>query len=279
MAKKSKKQFHPVPTLGWLDKLIYYTAMALALIAIILSLILYTSIPESIAFCDPDVIARTQGVGNAQFIWLILWLTVAFILICIPYSNKKPIFGKKGVKYGPPAYLPVYPLFMKNKPYRFISPKELKRKKKTKIVVSTVLIITFLFSVCMFVLSFSGRAVMNIDGTITVYNACNQEVEHYSKSDISSINLETYRLSSRQTYNWTIRFEINTDDETFHYYLGSFKDTSQNQLNTMLYVKEKLYPNSVTISNTENLQKAIDDQNLSSVEEQQLIYELFEVTQ
>ena len=278
MAKKSKKKFHPVPALGWVDKLIYYTAMAVVLLFAILTLVLYSHLRESIAYCDPDVIASMNGIGYAQFIWMIFWFITAFVLICVPYGKKQPIFGKKGVKYGPPAYLPVYPLFMKNKPYKWVSEREVKRKKKAKTISALALILTFLFSCGMFTLSLSGRAVLNNDGTITVYNAINKETEHYKKSDITSVSLETHKYYSRYSNYWTIRYVMNTEDKKFEYAIGSFKGADQEQLQNMLYVKEELYPNLITISGSENLQKVFRDQNLSA-EEQKQVYELFELTQ
>jgi len=279
MATKAKKRVHPMPKLGWKDQLIYWIAMMLTGGFFILSTFIVTNAQDDIAFSDPAVIARAEGQGNSYFIWLLLWCLIAFILILARlYQKRIPILGRSDIKYGPPAYPRVYPIFMKNKPKHWVSPKELHRRKWMRLIVTTLLIITFLVCAALFPLSFYGRAVLCNDGSITVYNAHNQEVHHYLKNEIVSVELDTYCLSRRAGSNWYIRFKISTtDSKSYNFAAHSFEGTDIQQLQAMLYVKEHLYKDLIFISGTENLQKVAWDQ-YPHAEEKALLYQLFEFT-
>ena len=279
MATKAKKKIHPMPKLGWEDQLLYWTAMVLTGGFSILGAFIVLLAHDGIAFSDPAVIARTVGQGNLYFIWLLLWCLVAFILILAGlYQNRIPILGRSDIKYGPPAYPRVYPMFMKNKPNHWVSPKELHKQKRMRLIVAALLIITFLVCAVLFPLSFYGRAVLCNDGSITVYNARNEEVHHYLKNEIASVELDTYRSSSRHGGSWHIHFKISTtDSKSYNFAAHSFEGTDIQQLQTMSYVKEQLYKDLIFISGTENLQKVVWDQ-YSHAEEKALLYQLFELT-
>ena len=279
MATKAKKRVHPMPKLGWKDQIIYWIAMILTGGFSILGAFIVLLAQDGIAFSDPTVIARTVGQGNSYFIWLLLWCLIAFILIFAGlYQKRIPIWGRSDIKYGPPAYPRVYPIFMKNKPKHWVSPKELHKQKQVRLIVAVLLLTTLLVCAALFPLSFYGRAVLCNDGSITVYNAHNQEIHHYLKNEIVSVELDTYRSSSRSGGSWHIHFKINTtDSKSYNFAAHSFEGTDVQQLQTMLYVKEQLYKDLISISGTENLQKVVLDQ-YSHAEEKALLYQLFEPT-
>ena len=279
MATKAKKRVHPMPKLGWKDQIIYWITMILTGGFSTLGAFIVLLAQDDIAFSDPAVIARTVGQGNLYFIWLLLWCLIAFILILAGlYQRRIPILGRSDIKYGPPAYPRVYPIFLKNKPKYWVSPKELHKQKRMRLIVAVLLIITFLVCAVLFSLSFYGRAVLCNDGSITVYNAHNQEIHHYLKNEIVSVELDTYHSRSRHGGSWHIHFKISTaDSKSYNFAAHSFEGTDIQQLQTMSYVKEQLYKDLIFISGTENLQKVVWDQ-YSRTEEKALLYQLFELT-
>lgn len=279
MATKARKRVHPMPKLGWKDQIVYWIAMILTGGFSILGGYIVLLTQDYIAFSDPAVIARTKGQGNLYFIWLLLWCLVVFILILAGlYRRRIPIWGRSDIKYGPPAYPRVYPIFTKNKPKHWVSPKELHRKKRMQFIVAVLLIISFFVCAVLFPLSFYGRAVLCNDGSITVYNAHNQEIHHYLKNEILSVELDTYYSSSRRGGRWHIHFKIRTtDSKSYNFAAHSFDGTDIQQLQTMLYVKDRLFKDLILISGTENLQKVVWDQ-YSRTEEKALLYQLFDLT-
>ena len=278
MATKAKKKTHPMPKLGWADQLIYWAAMILTGGFSLGCHFLVLIMQDNIAFSDSQVIARTVGSGNLFYFCISLWCMVAFVLIIIgPYENRFPIFGRSDIKYGPPAYPRTYPLLMRNKPKFWVSSKEAQKIKKMRIIVAILLIVTFLISTAVFPLSLYGRTVLNEDGTVTVYDAGNREVHHYTYDEVISVELGTYQSSGRYSDSWHIHFIITTvDSEIYKFAAHSFIGTDIQQLQTMLHVKEELYDNQCLISGLENIQKVIQDQ-YRQAEEKGLVYQLFEM--
>lgn len=276
MASKAKKKIHPMPKLGWTDQLIYWVAMILTGGFSLGCHFLVLILQDNIAFSDSQVIARTVGSGNLFYFCISLWCMVAFVLIIIgPYENRFPIFGRSDIKYGPPAYSRTYPLLMRNKPKFWGSPKETQKKKRTRIIVAILLTVTFLISAAVFPLSLYGRAVLNEDGTVTVYDARNREVHHYTYDEIISVELGTYHSSGRYSSSWHLHFVLTTvDNETYKFAAHSFIGTDIQQLQTMLHVKEELYNNQCLVSGLENIQKVIQDQ-YHQADEKALVYQLF----
>lgn len=278
MATNAKKKIHPMPKLGWKDQLLYITVMIITGGFSVFGWLIVMQIQDDIAFSDPQVIARTVGKGNMSCIWLMLWCMVAFgLIIAGPYQNRFPIFGRTDIKYGPPAYPRIYPLFMKDKPKYWVSPKEVQKQNCSRMIAAILLVITFLVSAAMFPLSLHGRAVLNEDGTVTVYDARNREVHQYAYYEVTSVELGTYQSSGRYSGSWHIHFVITTkDSETYRFAAHSFAGTDLQQLQTMLHVKEELYGNQCLISGFENVQKVIQDQ-YRQADEQALVYQLFEI--
>ena len=278
MATKAKKKIHPMPQLGWKDQLIYWVAIILTGGFSISGAFIVLLAQDDIAFSDPAVIARTVGRGNLYFIWLVLWCLIAFILILAgPYQQRIPILGRADIKYGPPAYPRVYPIFMKNKPNYWVSPKEAQKKKKTRIIMAILLTVTFFISAAMFPLSLYGRAVLNEDGSITVYDARNREEHHYTTDEIAFVEFGNYQASGRYSSSWHLHFVITTtDSEIYKFAAHSFSGTDLQQLQTMLRVKEDIYDNQCFVSGLENVPKVIQDQYRQE-DEKELVYRLFEM--
>lgn len=278
MATKAKKKVHPMPKLGWKDMLLYWSAMALAF-SMALSFIFVGTIQEKIAFSDPAVIAQGYGQGNWLFIIFMLWGLFAFVLLLAgPYQHRIPIFGRSDIKYGPPAYPRIYPIFMKNKPQFWISQKELQRKKKIKFWSAVILAATFLISAVSFSLSFYGRTVLRNDSSILVYNSANNETEHYSPDQITDVELGIYSTRSKGGLtHWHIEFTITTTDrETYRFPEHAFAGTALEELQTMLQVKQSLFADRFRITDTDKFSKVLAAHPQPN--ERALLYQLFEIT-
>ena len=131
MARKAKKRLHQMPPLSFVDKSIYWFIL-LVLLALYFLLTLGTLfLRRKIAFQDEMVIACED---NISFLWfLVPWMTfmlMTFITWYDLYQRRKPIFGIRNFKYGPPAWPKEYPLFMKNKPYVYVSEQKRKRARR-----------------------------------------------------------------------------------------------------------------------------------------------------
>ncbi|MBR6825002.1 MAG: hypothetical protein IKM59_00460 [Oscillospiraceae bacterium] len=125
MAKKHNKKKRrglPVPPLSPLDKFLYFLGSVL-LAAFIIGILLFRLIviPRWIAMADSGMIAITEGVG--VLLWTPFLLYIAISGACMlgkGFDCRIPIFGNKRVKYGPPRWGEVYPLFSKNRPVSHI---------------------------------------------------------------------------------------------------------------------------------------------------------------
>lgn len=278
MATRAKKKIHPMPKLGWKDMLLYWSAMVLTC-GLAFSFLFVGAIQEKIAFSDPAVLASGAGAGNLLFIFLMLWGLFAFVLLLAgPYSRRIPVFGNDAVSYGPPAYPRIYPVFMKNKPRFWVSPKELRRKKKLKCLITAVILGTFLVSAVSFPFSFYGRTVLRDDGSITVYNTVNKEVADYSGAQITDVELGIYSTHTKGGgTHWHIEFTMTTaDGKTHRFPEHAFAGTQLQQLQEMLRVKESLFSGQVRITDTDKFRKVLAV--FSRPEERALLYRLFEIS-
>ena len=119
-----------MPPLSFLDKLIYWTIFLLLAAAYLLLLFGPIYLRDRIAFSEETVLAAEDHVSS---LWMIVpgmtFFLMTFLLWNQPYQDRKPIFGLKNFKYGPPAWPKVYPLFMKNKPYVWVSERKKKERK------------------------------------------------------------------------------------------------------------------------------------------------------
>lgn len=255
-----------MPPLGWQDLLLYWSSMVLSFGGMLFSMFFPLYYREKTEFSDPQVLAVTSGKGSLLFFWLTIWMLMVFILILAgPYQQRYPIFGKTGLKYGPPAYPRVYPLLMKNKPKYWVSPKKQAARKLAFRILAAVMAVWLAFSLFMFPLSLHGRNELNRDGTLSVYNARGEEETRYRLGQISSVELDTYRLSGRSSSSrkWTAALILTTTDgEVFRFAVGTFQGDWAHTLQTMTALKD-IYGHRVTIKGTEDLPKVIRDWGLS----------------
>lgn len=217
---------------------------------------------------------------------LCLWFLCFFLSIGESlYRKRIPLFGDREINYGPPQYPPIYPLFMRDKPYHYVSPKKLAKKRKRTTIVCVVWISTFVLSIFMLIPAVFARQCLYTDGSISTYNMFNSQTCNYRINDIESVHLDVSTLTSKQNRyrQYHVEMVIKTDDgEEYVFNEFSFDDVDcdngySDQYANMLRIKE-LYGQLVTIKGIDLLPKVIKTQELSA-DEIALLYQLFEVVQ
>lgn len=279
MARKAKNRMHRMPKLSFLDKTIYWLAMLL-LCALYCGLLFGTIILRNkIAFRDEMVIACED---NISFLWLLVpWMTfslMTFILWQDLYQRRKPIFGLRNFKYGPPAWPKEYPLFMKNKPYVYVSERKKKERKQIAILLLVVLLISFI----PYPWSLYGRDCLFSDGSIVQYNMFNGKAQEFTSGEIESVEIEAYRYTTGKAAkkkHWGVRMTFITDSgKEYCFYHGEFRDDvptdTRYWLAAMLRVKNRYDPGIIIYSGVENLGKVVSDKKLTDAEAK-ILYQLF----
>ena len=195
-----------MPPLSFVDKLIYWTIFLLLAGCYLVLIFGPLYLRDRIAFSEETVLAAE---AHVSIMWLgVPWMTfflMTFILWNQPYQDRKPIFGLKNFKYGPPAWPKVYPLFMKNKPYVWVS----ERKKKERKQIAVVLLVVLLLSFVPFPWSLYGRDCLLHDGGIAEYSMFNNRTEEFASGEIAQIQIETYRYSTgsrHRTTHWVFEW-------------------------------------------------------------------------
>lgn len=278
MARKAKKRLHPMPKLGAADQCLYWFSMLLTGGGCIAAIIVPILLRSEIAFADDRVVAFTEGRGVGNYLYLFAWLFIVLLAIAGgPYQQRRPIFGRRGVKYGPPAYPRIYPLLMKDKPKFWVSPKVQANQKKLRLFLTALALVTLLFSLAMFPRSLYGREVLYRDGTVAVYSPGDREEAHYKFSEITSVELDTYYRTRRRSFSgsWNVRMTIHlADGDTFYFSSGDFSGDWTTTLETMLALKER-YGSLVAIAGTEHLSDVVYSRELNAAEKA-LLYQLFD---
>ena len=279
MARKAKKRMHLMPPLSFLDKLIYWMILFVLCAAYIVLLLGPLQLRHKIAFADEAVIAVEDNISTW---WLAVpWLTfflMTLILWVRPYEARKPIFGRRNFKYGPPAWPKVYPLFMKNKPHVFVS----ERKRKERKQIAAMLLVVLLVSFIPFPWSLYGRDCLQSDGSIVQYNMFNSEVREFSSGEVESIKIETFRYSTGKyvtTSHWGVRMVFVTDSgRKYTFDQREFRTNTPGDyrywLSAMLRVKRRYDPGIIRYEDVEDLELVIEDKNLSE-KEAEMLYQLF----
>ncbi len=278
MAKKAKKKVHRMPPLSFADRCIYWAAV-LIIFAIDGFLVLFPFWNwHRIAFREEAVVAAhmTAGVLWMGIPWFVFMITT-FILWYLPYEKRIPIFGKRNFKYGPPAWPKIYPLFMKNKPYVWVSPRAKQERRKKAIA----LVIFVVISCLPYPLSWNGRVCLEQDGSLCKYNALNIKTRDYPSGEIESVELRTYRnrqhRSSRRVANVEMilttedgnRYEFECDE-----FSGSYSITRNDWLPAMVELKRRYRPEIITCTDQQLLERVIFDHAMDH-RETQMLYELF----
>ncbi len=292
MAKKTKKKKKlKMPPLSFLDKVVYWIALSLLIGLCYFFLVVQQQMRRAIAFDDMSIIASGDNFSACWFLVPVCTLfVITFILWETAYQNRKPIFGKKNIKYGPPAFPKVYPLFMKNKPYVYVG----EGKKKEYRLIATIILVVFLISLVPFPWSLYGRYCLKNDGSIVQYNMFNKQVQDFSSEEIESIKIDTYRVRNsvyRKNWisalfgifvdnsRWGVQMEFVTESgKKYTFDDGGFrKDTSGKSMDWLMamnQVKANYDPSVICYEDIESLHRVIEDEDMTQ-EEIELLYRLF----
>lgn len=277
MPKKKKKKKKPqAPPLSRLDKLLYFSALAILTGISIAVAISHAKIQSTIAHLETSVVAYTS---TASAVLLPLpFFILLFLCFLIPlaraYFNRKPIFGNEKYKYGEyPWEKDLFPMFGKQHKAVFISPevKSLRRKSLTAILV--ILVITAL----MLPFSFCGRNSLRDDKSIIICNSLNQTTSAYSLTDYSHVMIRAvYRTSGRSHGHWEYMIQIiMSDGQKFSFSNRDFEDNTT-ALIQMNDIKNAMQAGNVSIEGESNLNKVIEKYSMTS-EQIALLYELFNI--
>lgn len=280
MATKAKKKLHKMPPLSTGDLLIYWL-LFLVLIALDLAAMIFPFwMLHRRAFADEAVVAASMTAG-------IIWSVPSYCVLTgvtiglwgTAYRNRWPIFGKRNFKYGPPAWPKVYPLFMKNKPYVWVSKHAVERRRRNALLLLILVAVSFL----PYPLSWSGRHCLRQDGSVAQYNAFNIKTRDFTSGQIDRVELEAYthrKSRKNPTRIADVRVVLTTDTgKRYIFDHDEFRDCTWNGntdwLPAMVALKERYRPEIITYAGTGYLEKVILDNRLSP-QQQTMLYELFD---
>ena len=274
MPRKAKKKAHQMPPLSFADKCIYYLAFLLIMAGSLIIVFLPIIYGNRFVFTDEDIIA-----GENRVFWFMIpffvFSLMTFILWGGAYGSRKPIFGLPNFKYGPPGWPKIYPVFMKNKPYVWVS----ERKKQSRKKLTVFLVILLLVSFIPYPWAFYGRECLYNDGSIVQYNGFNIPVREYSSQDIESVEFVAYKHGKyTKYYDVEVNLKTNTGKKysfEYHNFLKSNPDEHPNWLTQMLAIKRRYPSRIITYKGLRHLEDVVYD-NALTAEEAQLLYELFE---
>lgn len=272
-----------MPPLSLLDKTIYGSLSICGFLLVCLLIITPVLYGLYIPFVDEQVIAyqNRENYGFALPFLFYIIVTIASLLGSA-YSSRLPIFGKRGIRYGPPEYPPVYPIFMKKRPYKWVSEK----KKKSKRITVWMWLVGCVICLALYPLSFSGRICLTQDGSVQVYNAFNQIKEEYHPEQIESVTFDTY-LQSNHYLRRSISYYFRDRDwkcyvnitvlggKEYSFVQGNFR-YPMDPLESMMQLKAQYPPEILRFEGIEHLERVAADHNYTK-EETQMLYELFGV--
>lgn len=281
MARKAKKKVHAMPKLSLLDKCIYWLLLVIAMLPAAGCIYVAYGLRNRIAFADPAVAAATEHISIGWFLPSFIWLfSVPLGLWTDIYGKRYPIFGIRGFQYGPPAWPRIYPVFMKDKPKFWKSPKKKQDQKKMVIL---LLVLTAIFTLPTF-LSFQGRDVLYADGRVASYNMFGVCTEEVDKPYIESVEFGVYsrkggKYSSRSYgVDMTLR---TTGAEEYYFRSHDFRwdwDADVRPWITLMLQLKEVYADRVAIEESAGWDRVLDGSGLSD-QEIALLRKLLEISQ
>ena len=272
MAKNKKHSKHKGynPPLTFVDKLIYFLFFIVFLAISFLPIIIPISIQKHLTFSDPSAVAFTTTGGLWWTFPLMFYLLITtIVLFACGFERKIPLFGNPNLRYGePPFKKNIYPLF-KRKHY------VLEQKSKKKVWYKNFIVawcVGFLVLLSIFPLGICGRRVLFDNSSIKTYNSFNSVKTSYSSEDYNHLTLDAYFSQSRYgSDTWVYMVVIKTNDGKN---LSFRNKLSERAIDEFIEIKKSLNADQITIKRAHNLEKIIEDNNLSDSESKKL-YELF----
>ncbi len=276
-SKKKKKRKLQMPPLSFLDRCIYYVGMLLSFGLMLALLFGYIWGFGHFVYQDPAIIGAEQKAGILWQLPFCLFVFLSGFVICEDgLICRKPIFGKKGVRYGPPQWAAVYPLLSKERKIRPTIENRPSHKQFRKAACRAWLI-GFVITLLLYPLGFFGRYTLDQDCVIRDYNCLNTEVGAYGVDEMSGLTVGVvhYRNGRSWIRHWKLRLSFDTHTgETFSFDFGS----GEASLELMQSLKARFPADRIRYEGTQNINKLINDQDIPP----QLwdsLYELFELTE
>lgn len=275
--RKARKKLHQMPKLSFIDQVVYWLGLLLLSAVYFAMALLPLFLRDRISFSDPAVMAVSE---NASVMWILLPCLTFFLITFIPwsvfYNDRRPIFGLKDFKYGPPAWPKIYPLFMKNKPYVWVSAQKQKEKKMAILI----LVILFLISLIPFPWSLYGRDCLMTDGSIQQYSMFNKRTAVFTPQEIEAIEFSVYKYSTgkyNRTTHWDVQVTMTTDSgQEYSFQARDFRRAEEKSswLKDMMQLKTQFDASIIHYHRTDDLKKVVWDYDLPDVEEG-LLFQLF----
>ena len=269
---KAKKKVHPMPRLGFADQMIYALGYLLILAGLAAMFWFRFYWVEDRMMAQPGAVAyEPRGCIN----WYPVFMVSVMLSLAIPWStlhNKRyPFFGKRGVKYGPPAYPRTFPLFMKNKPQYWKSPTESRMRKTTAIFVVALNLVLLM----MVPLAIHGRNMLYEDGTFRQYTVFDRVKREYRPEDAESVTISIGRhKTGKFSYTWRLTVRIDYGDREYRFYSRSF--SGADWVDTMAQVLGQFDPEIIQVWNIEKLDdygRGLSEENYRKLAE---LYEFYE---
>ena len=277
--RKAKKKIHPMPKLGWQDMLLYWTGFLCAGGGAIAAIFVPVRMRFDIAFENPDVIATSARDGSIHFLWLTLWLITMCCLIAVPYRKRYPVFGRKDIKYGPPAYPRVFPLLMKDKPQYWVSEKKVAFRKKALQIGSVVMALWLFLSIFLYPNTLYHRADLCSNGSISMIDGTNLFEYDYRYGDVEFVQFRVSSRRKRRSFGrrWFIEFVVGLKDgQQIQFENSEFRGDWEELLQAMLSLKQR-YATKMAVVGADKVCNVVAHWNLND-RETELLYELFDVT-
>lgn len=277
--KKRRNKRRQMPPLTILDKVIYWIAGAAMLAAFVGLFFLWLRWEERVMFSDAQVVCCAR---HGSFLWAFpgaLSLIITGLgFWCWGYDGRRPIFGIKGFRYGPP-YPSIYPLFSKDRP-----PRKPADRRGARRAASVVICIDLLF-LAPVLLSVAGRDSLYADGTVQEFSMFGNVREEYGVRDTEQVILSVDSRTSGKyvrTRHWFVGLKlVMTDGTRYDFSSGSFRhDDGETEVRRWIRELEQLmalYPaQRIEIQNAGELDRVITDHGLNETETG-ILYRLFRI--
>ena len=256
--------------LSLIDRIIYITAMVIAIPLVFTPMVLSMLVRRQIIFSTPDLIAYD---GNTiEIFWSFPLMMVLIVLWIVPlgygYSQIQPIFGNP--KYKPSFYRPLIPTdpLCSKAFWRNLSQE---RKKSIKRFIICTLIAVLLTAPLVSLSLYSRKVILENDQFVS-YNSFNQVVHSATIEKAERIEISVTRGKSQYGMTMSIQFE----EESYHLHISSFPDYDiEETLEYMIYLKSYFQENECEINNLHWIDAYLSDFTAS---EQALICDLFDYT-
>lgn len=261
----------PTPPLSKLDQCLYFLGVALWFAMLFVLAIFGDNVSKWIALSDSGVLAYTKNSSDLLSIPLFMYLLISGItLFCAGYFGGKPIFGNKKINYNEYRWETVRPLLG---PLRAKTPpKTRKQEPNLAHLIALIWLVLLIPGLLLAPLSLSGRTCIREDGSIVQYTCLNHPVREYEVEDIAELTVSSSYYSRRNIYQ--LEYETK-DGRSYVFRYNGFRGTLEENLISMIGLKEMIPPVQIQIEEEVDLKDIIREKALSE-EEAALLYELFE---